>query len=182
MDKDETLWAADQGFSEGKTVVREKTLPIHHTAAPAVYRAERYGMKNYTLPVAPGTYTVRLHHFAETFDCNYRAGQRSFDVSVNGKPVFEAFDPYTAAGGFGRPVIIEYAGCSAVDQIEIEFSKGAAINGIEVFEADTNTQETIQQITPVATPESQKVCRPCSKSARRIFELSHIARSTAGKF
>ncbi len=151
-DKDETLWAADQGFSESKTVAREKTLPIDNTAAPEVYRSERYGMKNYTLPVAPGTYTVRLH-FAETFDCNYRAGKRSFDVSVNGKTVIEAFDPYTAAGGVGRPVIIEYAGCSAVDQIEIEFSKGGAIYGIEVFEADTNTQEAIQQITPTAKPE-----------------------------
>jgi len=66
VDECGNLWAADQGFSKSKTVTREKTLPIHNTAAPELYRTERYDMKNYTLPVDPGTYTVRLH-FAETF-------------------------------------------------------------------------------------------------------------------
>jgi len=143
------LWSADHGFSESKTVAREKTLPIHNTATPEVYRTERYGMERYTLPLEPGTYTVRLH-FAETFDCNYQKGSRSFGVNVNGKPVVTEFDPYTAAGGFALPVIIETAGCSATDQIGITFTKGAAIYGIEIFEAPTETPKTVQQITPVA--------------------------------
>jgi len=144
------VWAPDQGFSESKTVAREKTLPIHNTAAPEMYRTERYGMDCYTLAAEPGVYTVRLH-FAETFDCNFQAGERSFDVSINGRPIVKDFDPYRAAGGFARPVVIEYAGCSATDQISIDFTKGAAICGIEIFKAAPETSEEIRQITPTAT-------------------------------
>ena len=72
-DESGSLWAADQGFSESEAVVREKALPIRNTAAPEVYRTERYGMGRYALPVEPGTYTLRLH-FAETMDCNHQAG------------------------------------------------------------------------------------------------------------
>jgi len=151
-DENGNVWSADQGFSESKTVAREKTLPIHNTTASEVYRTERYGMENYTLPVKPGTYAVRLH-FAETFGCNYQPGARSFGATVNGKPIVENFDPFTASGGFARPVIIETTGCVARDEIEIKFTKGSAINGIEVFEVVDETSETVRQITPVATPE-----------------------------
>ncbi len=151
-DENGNIWSADQGFSESKTVMREKTLPIHNTTAPEVYLSERYGMERYTLPVESGTYTIRLH-FAETFGCNYQPGARSFGATVNGKPIVENFDPFTASGGFARPVIIEITGCTARDEIEIKFTKGSAINGIEVFEAADETPETVRQITPATPPE-----------------------------
>ncbi len=151
-DGDGVVWTADQGYSESKTATRESTLTIHHTSSPEVYRTERYNMEHYSLPVEPGTYTIHLH-FAETFDCNYQAGSRSFGASVNGKTVIKEFDPFSAAGGFALPVIIEYAGCSAKDQIDIEFIGNGVICGIEVFKAAEGTPQTIQQITPVASPE-----------------------------
>lgn len=143
------VWAADTGFSESKTVIRESTLTIQNTSSPEVYRTERYNLESYMLPVEAGTYTIHLH-FAQTFDSNYRAGSNFFGVSVNGKIVLKEFDPYTAAGAFAFPVIIEYAGFAASDQIVIEFTENAAINGIEVFKAASETPETIQRITPVA--------------------------------
>ncbi|MCK5210621.1 MAG: hypothetical protein KAQ79_21460, partial [Cyclobacteriaceae bacterium] len=94
-----TIWAADQGFSESKTVTRESTLKIHSTASPEVYRTERYNLDSYTLPVKPGTYTIHLH-FAQTFDANYQAGSNFFGVSVNGKMILKEFNTYSAAGGF----------------------------------------------------------------------------------
>jgi len=151
-DETHEVWSADRGFSDGKTVTREKTLPIHNTTAPEVYRTERYGMKRYTLPVEPGTYTVRLH-FAETFGVNYKRGARSFGITVNGKNVAEKLNPYTAAGGFARPVILEVAGCSATDQIGIEFTNGGAIYGIEVLKTAGEAAEEVRQSTPVAIPE-----------------------------
>ena len=146
------VWAADQGFSESKTATRESTLRIHNTTSPEVYRSERYNMERYSLPVEPGTYSVHLH-FAETFDCNYQAGSRSFGAMINGKTVIEAFDPYTAAGGFALPVIIEYAGCTATDQIDIEFTGKGTICGIEVFKAVDGTPAAVRQITAVAGPD-----------------------------
>ncbi len=149
IDDNGAIWAADQGFSESKTVTRESTLTIHNTTSPEVYRTERYNLESYNLPVEFGTYTIHLH-FAQTFDSNYRAGSNFFGVSVNGKTVLKEFDPYTAAGGFALPVIIEYAGFSATDKIVIEFTENAVINGIEVFKTASETPETILRITPVA--------------------------------
>ncbi len=147
-DNNGNVWAADQGFSESKTVIRENTLKIHNTSYPSIYRSERYGMDGYMFPVKSGTYTIRLH-FAETFDCNFQEGSRSIGVSINGKTIIEQFDPYTESGGFAIPVIIEYAGCIATDKIEIEFVKGSAINAIEIFEISEGTKESIQQIKPI---------------------------------
>ena len=148
-DSNGIVWAADQGFSESKTAIRESTLIIHNTTSPDIYRSERYNLKRYTLPVVPGTYTIHLH-FSETFDCNYQGGSRSFGACVNGKTVIQEFDPYSAAGGFALPVIIEYANFPATNQIIIEFTQNAAINGIEVFKAANEALETVRQITPVA--------------------------------
>jgi len=150
-DNEGKVWAADVGFSESTTVIREKTLKIHNTSAPEVYRTERYNMSQYILPVEQGTYTIHFH-FAETFDSNFDGGGRSFGVSVNGKTVVEDFNPYKAAGGFAMPVIIEYAGCTVTNQILIEFTKNATIYGIEVFKSKEETLESINQITPVHDP------------------------------
>jgi len=146
------VWTPDQGFSESKTAIRESTLQIHHTTSPEVYRTERYNMERYMLPVDPGTYTIHLH-FAETFDNNYQAGSRSFGASVNGKTLIREFDPYTAAGGFAVPVIIDYAGGTGQDQIDIEFTGNGMICGIKIIRAVEGTPETIKQITPVAAPD-----------------------------
>ncbi len=151
-DENGKIWEADHSFSDSKIVTREKTLIIHNTKAPEIYRMERYGMENYHLSVKPGTYSIRLH-FAETFDCNFQEGSRSIGVNINGKIIIEQFDPYTESGGFAIPVIIEYAGCIATDKIAIEFVKGSAINAIEIFKVLDGTEESIQQIKPVVKKE-----------------------------
>lgn len=149
------LWEADCCFTGGLTAVREKTLSIHHTAAPEVYRTERYNMERYRFPVENGTYAVRLH-FAEEFDCNYTAGARSFGVQINGKEIVKDFDPYRAAGGFACPAIIEYAGCAVTNsRIEITFTGKAAINGIEIYKTTADVPVKIQQLSkPLAASET----------------------------
>jgi len=141
------LWKADCCFTGGLTASREKTLFIHDTTAPEVYRTERYNMDRYSLPVENGTYAVRLH-FAETFDCNYKPGERSFGAQINGEEVVKGFDPYRAAGGFACPAIIEYAGYTATNGlIGITFTGKAAINGIEVYKTAANVPAKIEQIS-----------------------------------
>jgi len=141
------LWKADCCFTGGLTASREKTLFIHDTTAPEVYRTERYNMERYSLPVENGTYAIRLH-FAETFDCNYKPGERSFGAQINGKEIVKDFDPYRAAGGFACPAIIEYAGCAVTNGlVDIDFSGKAAINGIEVYKTAANVPAKIEQIS-----------------------------------
>jgi hypothetical protein len=144
--KDQTgnEWQPDQELSDGRewgaiggnTVVREKALPIHGVPRPEVYRSERYGMKAYEFHLPDATYHVRLH-FAETFESNYRAGLRLFDVSLNGLRMLHEFDPFAAAGGFAKGVVREFSDVGAPNgKLTIGFSDGAIVNGIEIYAAN----------------------------------------------
>jgi hypothetical protein len=137
------IWQADQetgagkswGADGGMTVVREG-LEIKGVPAPAIYVTERYSMDSYTCKVPNGSYTVRLH-FAETYDGISGNGERIFDVLVNGKTMLKGFDPFKAAGGWGKPVVKECAGVKVTDgTLKIAFTanvQNPEINGIEIL-------------------------------------------------
>ena len=65
------------------------------TPAQEVLQTERYGASTYTIPglVAGQTYTVGLF-FSENYFA--AAGQREFNVSINGTPFLTNFDIYAA--------------------------------------------------------------------------------------
>ncbi len=154
-------WAQDRLLSDGGTwgaegggvAVREHVLAVHDTPVPDLYRTERFGMDAYVFELPEGVYTLRLH-FAETFECVDEAGQRVFDVSVNGQEVLGGFDPYVEAGGFAQPAIYEVRGVRPAEgRIRIGFvgqKQSATICGIEVFR------------TPEATWGLARVSRPRS--------------------
>ena len=137
------VWLPDQesgagkswGADGGSTVVRDG-LTIKDSPAPMVYVTERYSMDSYTCKVPNGTYTVRLH-FAETYDGISAKEERTFDVLVNGTCRLKAFDPFAAAGGFGKPVVKECKGVKVADgTLKIAFVAGVQnpeINGIEIL-------------------------------------------------
>jgi hypothetical protein len=117
------LWSADTGFSGGATY--SVTSAINGTTTPALYQDERYGAFSYQFPVVNGTHTVILK-FAELYFTS--AGQRTFNVTINGQTVLTNFDIFAAAGG----------GLTAVD-------KSFAVNV-------TNGQITVQLIPVASTP------------------------------
>jgi len=91
----------DIGYNLGATNAYPDVIDVSKVANPApqgVYRTERWGPTTYTIPnLTPGgSYTVRLH-FAET--AVTAAGQRAFNVAINGTTVLSNFDIYAAAGG-----------------------------------------------------------------------------------
>ncbi|PPK95221.1 glycosyl hydrolase family 16 [Kineococcus xinjiangensis] len=66
-----------------------------------VYSKIRVGSTGYTVPVTNGTYEVRF----QTLENYWSApGKRVFDVSLEGKPVLTAFDPFVAAGAKNTPI------------------------------------------------------------------------------
>ena len=94
------VYQADTDFSGGET--SSTTAAI--TASPAdsapaadstVYQSERYGNFSYNIPLANGNYTVILK-FAETYFNS--AGQRIFNVTMQGKQVITNLDIYAMAG------------------------------------------------------------------------------------
>ncbi|MBL7188451.1 MAG: malectin [Phycisphaerae bacterium] len=135
-------WLADQektdtvdwGVIGGETVLRE-TVEIPGTRAPKVYLNECYSMAGYLFKLPPGKYTVRLH-FAETYDGVTAAGERVFDISINGKVALKDFDVFKAAGGAFKPVIKEIKGIEVSDKLAIDFTtniQNPEINGIEIL-------------------------------------------------
>ena len=86
-------YSADRYFSGGATA--RTTSAIIATTNDPLYQSERYGNFSYTFPVSNGTYSVNLK-FAEIYFS--AAGQRLFNVAINGRTVLTNFDIYARAG------------------------------------------------------------------------------------
>ena len=138
-------FVADEGYSTGGTtfaVTNAITIPaaLSITAAPsAVYQSARQGAVIYSIPgLAAGTnYFVRLH-FAELYFS--AAGDRAFNVAINGTAVLTNFDIYAAAGANDTAVVEQFtATANSSGDIVIALTNGAVnqpmINGIEVIDS-----------------------------------------------
>ena len=95
----------------------------------------------YTMPglTVGASYTVNLH-FAETYFT--AAGDREFNVLINGTQVLTNFDIFAATGGENMAIIKSFSTtANSSGEIVIQFTDGAAnnpqINGIEILPAST---------------------------------------------
>ena len=84
---DGRAWQADTGFSGGQTATVASA--ISGTSDQTLYQSERYGNFSYSFSRPNGTYTVTLK-FAEIYWSS--AGQRVFNVAINGQQVLSNFD------------------------------------------------------------------------------------------
>jgi len=138
-------FVADEDYSAGGTtysVTNAITIPasIAATAAPAaVYQDARQGVVTYTIPnLTAGTgYIVRLH-FAELYFS--AAGNREFDVVINGTTVLTNFDIYATAGAQYTAVVEQFTEtANSSGDMVIALTDGAAnqpmINGLEILDA-----------------------------------------------
>jgi len=133
-----TPFIADKDFSGGQTSTHAVSISVSGVTNPApsqVYQSMRFGNFSYTVPgfTAGSNHTVRLH-FAETFW--NAAGQRVFNVSINGTQVLTNFDILAAAGATHKAIVKQFVTmANAGGQIVIQFTTvtdNAAINGIEI--------------------------------------------------
>ena len=138
-------FVADEDYSTGGTtysVTNPIIIPtaITATAAPAtVYQSARQGVVTYTIPglTAGTSYYVRLH-FAELYFT--AAGNREFNVAINGATVLTNFDIFATAGAAFTAVVEQYlATANSSGDIVIALTDGAAnqpmINGMEVLDS-----------------------------------------------
>jgi hypothetical protein len=132
-------FTADADFTGGATAgtgTAINTSGVTNAAPQAVYQTNRYGNFSYTVPglTAGASYTVRLH-FAETYWT--AAGQRTFNVSINGKQVLTNFDIVGAAGAADKAVAEQFtAAADSTGKITIQFTTvkdNAQVNGIEIL-------------------------------------------------
>ncbi|HWY79677.1 MAG TPA: malectin domain-containing carbohydrate-binding protein [Candidatus Sulfotelmatobacter sp.] len=145
-------FVADTDYSDGTTYTSSATVDtssVSNPAPQAVYQSVRYGNFTYTIPnlTANGTYTVRLH-FNELYW--NAAGQRIFNVAINGTQVLNNFDIYQTAGGQNKAIVEQFpATTDSNGNISINFTTvtdNAMVNGIEVYNG------TLQSPTPTLTP------------------------------
>jgi hypothetical protein len=112
------------------------TSGVSNPAPQAVYQSQRYGNFSYVFPglQAGVSYTVRLH-FAETYWSS--AGQRVFNVSLNGSQALLKFDIIAATGAKDKAIVEQFtATADSNGQITIQFSTvvdNAMVDGIEVI-------------------------------------------------
>ncbi|HVU71150.1 MAG TPA: malectin domain-containing carbohydrate-binding protein [Ktedonobacteraceae bacterium] len=136
-------FVADADYSGGATANSGNaitTTGVSNPAPQAVYQSNRYGNFSYAVPglTAGASYTVRLH-FAETYWT--AAGQRTFNVSINGQQVLSNFDIIGAAGAANKAVVQQFtATADSSGKITIQFTTvkdNAQVNGIEVLPVST---------------------------------------------
>lgn len=136
LDAGGTRWSGDDYFISGRTILYGN--PETGPKIPDLYTGERHGNFSYAIPVAPGSYTIKLH-FLESFfsplipaaDCR-GAGCRVFDITCNGVLLLQDFDIFQAAPGAFRPVIREFHGLHPNGQGKLLLSFSPKVNYAEV--------------------------------------------------
>jgi len=127
------VWAADSHFTGGAAISTASAIRL--TNDGGLYRFARIGASAYTFAVPNGTYRVNLK-FSE--DTSKTAGQRKFNVAINGVTVLPNFD---IVGAVGTPF-------AAIDKslpvtvtggaIKISLTNGSmdvpTISGIEILQ------------------------------------------------
>jgi hypothetical protein len=143
----------DVSLITGETMTNTKNFDVGDSDDDPLYLAYRFGENfTYNIPVANGTYTVRLHH-AEIFQT--ATGQRIFSVNVEGGQGVTTNLDLVQEVGFGTALINEYTDIEVTDgamSIAFSFSEdNALIQGIEVIgtSADPNTAPAIAISAPV---------------------------------
>ncbi|MBL4884151.1 MAG: PQQ-binding-like beta-propeller repeat protein [Planctomycetaceae bacterium] len=106
--------------------VNTRANSIKETETGWLYTSQAIGLSRCELPLIgkdeqAGVYNVRLH-FAELDENVKEAGQRLFDVSIQGKTVLSAVDVYAESGGLRTALVKELSGVVVTDNLVIELT------------------------------------------------------------
>ena len=145
------VWSADTGFSGGNAFSTTSTVTDKANPSQApLYQTQRFGNFQYQFAVPSGAYTVNLK-FAEFWWTG--AGQRIFNVAINGQPVLSNFDVFAAAGGALVAVDKAFA-VTATSAITIQFTSVldfASVNAIEILPASGQATVSVAPATATLT-------------------------------
>jgi hypothetical protein len=131
-------FVADEDYTGGATADTTNaitTTGVTNPAPQSVYQHNRYGNFTYTIPglTAGASYNVRLDFAEEYWDA---AGDRTFNVLINGTQVLTNFDIFATAGAEYKAVAESFtATASSAGAVTIQFvtvKDNAQVNGIEI--------------------------------------------------
>jgi hypothetical protein len=155
-------FVADTDFNQGNqfsdTSTSINTGRVAESIPQSVWQTCRWNSSfTYTIPnlTAGTTYTVALDWAELTWTA---AGQRKFNVAINGTPVLTSFDVYATAGYKAALQKQFSAVANSSGQIVIAFTQGGAdnpfISGIEIWNPNggSGTPTPTPTSTPTPTP------------------------------
>lgn len=156
-------WAADENFNGGTGATTANTITgsTPCSSDQALYQDQRYGSSfNYSFNVPAGSYQVTLK-FAETYSGDFAAGDRVFNVAINGTTVLSNLDVYGTVGAntaldkvfnniapSGGVITIQFTGTSSADT-------NADVSAIQIIPqpaTPTKTPTFTQTFTATTTP------------------------------
>jgi|GEM_PF-509694 len=153
-------WAADENFSGGN--VASTTSAIAGTTDPTLYQSERWASPySYSFPVPAGSYQVTLK-FAEFVWS--AAGQRVFNVSINGTQVLTNFDIFAEVGANkADDKVFNNIQPNASGQIVVQLGPASVDN------AKLDAVQIIPMPNPAtATPSPTPTATPAAASTWRV--------------
>ena len=152
---------ADTNFSGGATFVTtasiDTSLVSGVAAPPMAYLTERNGNFSYLLTnLTPNkVYGLRLH-FMELSFTNTGAGQRVFNVSINGSQVLTNFDIWAETGARFKAMAKRFhVAADASGQINVQFS--SVVGQAQLSGLDLITTNAMANATPGFLPISNQV-------------------------
>jgi lysophospholipase L1-like esterase len=179
-------FTADQYYSGGTAYTNTNTIDTSQVGSvpAAVFQSERYGAFSYTIPrVAGSAQTVTLY-FAETYLT--AAGQRLFNVSINGATVLSSFDIYASAGGQNKAIARTFnTTANSSGQVVIQLTTGTEnpkINGITVASGTgpTNTPVPPTKTNTPVGPTPTKTNTPNGPTPTRTPTIGASSTPTTG--
>jgi len=100
-DEEGNIWMGDWYFIGG-FVTELRDQHIARTRNPELYLTARTGAFSYKIPLAPGTYELRLHFAETTYSPASSLGggenSRVFDVQLTGRPLLTQVDIVSDSG------------------------------------------------------------------------------------
>ena len=133
------VWMPDRYYTAGKLAVH--ATQITGTSDPRLFAGERHGNFRYIVPVADGTYTVKLYFVESWFGTGAPGGggvgSRVFRVDGDSDNLLRHFDILAETGVAGRPVVKTFHGITPDSDGHIVLSfipveNEACVNAIEI--------------------------------------------------
>jgi hypothetical protein len=153
IDASGVRWTPDRYYIQGGVWARENGF-VRGTSRPFLFTSWRTGEFGYNIPLAPGSYELRLF-----FISPQRAGDEklaSFDVALNGKPLLRAFDITMSANGTDRAEEQVFRDVSPNDNgiLSLWFSNQAGSPLLNALSIDPGTPGKLNPIRIIAQPTS----------------------------
>ncbi|HJT24812.1 MAG TPA: malectin domain-containing carbohydrate-binding protein [bacterium] len=169
------VWSADTNFNGGSTIASGGT--VTGTSDSTLYDTQRYGTFSYSFNVPAGTYQVTLK-LAETYSGDFAAGDRVFNISINGAVVASNLDIFAQVGSNAADDKVFNNVSPSGGVITIQFTGGSSTDTNAMVEA---LQVIPQPATPTMTRTNTPVPPTATPTATRTSTFTSTPTATATK-